>query len=91
MDLLDILAHLAAFSLPALGIALLLPPATRVFMRKRPASRSYIAQAAIVFVASWLVLAAGAWGFGQDGRVATYAAMAAAAGVAQWVLLRGWR
>jgi hypothetical protein len=38
-----------------------------------------------------LVLGAGLWYFGVDGKMATYAGLAVAVASTQWVLCRAWR
>lgn len=91
MDATDFIAHLVVFALPALGLGLLLPLAARVLMPKQASAPAYIAQVAIVFIAGVLVLAAGAWLLGQDGRMATYAALVGVAATVQWLIGRGWR
>ncbi|SFU63710.1 hypothetical protein SAMN05216350_103283 [Polaromonas sp. YR568] len=87
--------HLLNLVLPAAALALLLVAVSRVFGgffgSKRPLAYSWYAQAAIVFVANVVVLAAGLVFFGHDGKMLTYAAMVAGAAVCQWVLLGAWR
>jgi hypothetical protein len=48
-------------------------------------------QVDIIFIVNVLVLAAGLVLFGNDGKMATYAAMVLASAVCQWVLWRGWK
>jgi hypothetical protein len=90
-----LLDHILNFIAPAAVVALLIVLLGRVFRRflvsKRPAAQSIWAQAAIIFVVSVLVLAAGLVFFGNDGKMATYAAMVLAAAVCQWVLFKGWK
>jgi hypothetical protein len=38
-----------------------------------------------------VVLAAGLWWFGHDGKMATYAALAVAVATSQWLAGRAWR
>jgi hypothetical protein len=87
--------HILNFIAPAAVVALLLVLLSRVFslflVSKRPVSQSIWAQAAIIFVVNVLVLAAGLVFFGNDGKMATYAAMVLAAAVCQWVLFKGWK
>jgi membrane-bound acyltransferase YfiQ involved in biofilm formation len=90
-----LLNHIVNFLAPAAGVALLLVLFSRVFSRflasKRPLAQSISAQAAIIFIVNVIVLVAGLVFFGNDGKMATYAAMVLAAAVCQWVLWRGWR
>ena len=87
--------HLLNFLAPAAMTALLLVLSSRIFSRfltsKKPLAQSIYAQAAIIFIVNVLVLAAGLLIFGNDGKMATYAAMVLAAAVCQWVLGRGWQ
>lgn len=90
-----LLDHILNFIAPAAVVALLLVLSSRVFSRflvsKRAVNQSIWAQAATIFTVNVLVLAAGLVIFGNDGKMATYAAMVLASGVCQWVLFRGWR
>ena len=87
--------HLLNFLAPAAAVALLLVLLSRVFGRflasKRTLAQSIYKQAAIIFVVNMLVLSAGLMIFGNDGKMATYAAMVLASSVCQWVLWRGWK
>ncbi len=87
--------HLLNFIAPAAVVALFLVLLSRVFSRflvsKKAFNQSIWAQAAIIFIVNVLVLAAGLVIFGNDGKMATYAAMVLASAVCQWVLFRGWR
>ena len=87
--------HVLNFIAPAAVVALLLVLLGRVFSRflisKRPFAQSIWAQASIIFIVNVGVLAAGLVFFGNDGKMATYAAMVLAAAACQWVLWRGWR
>ncbi len=98
MTALNLINQWLNFMAPAAGVALLLVLLvllTRVFSgflkSKRPLAPSWWAQAAIVFVAGVLLLLAGLVVFGHDGKIATYALLAAGAGTCQWLLLRGWK
>jgi hypothetical protein len=87
--------HLLNLVLPAAAVALLLVAATQLmggfFRSKRPLAHTWYGQAAIIFVANVLVLAAGLVFFGHDGKMLTYAAMVAGAALCQWVVLGAWR
>jgi hypothetical protein len=48
-------------------------------------------QFVLVFVANLLVTVGGLVFFGHDGRLLTYATMAVAAALMQWLMLRGWK
>lgn len=83
--------HLLNFLLPALAVSVLLVLACRVFLRKRAAASSLLAQIAINFVVGCAVLAAGLALLGRDGKMLTYGALVLACASVQWGLLRGWR
>ena len=90
-----LLDHILNFLAPAAIMALLLVLSSRFFSRflasKRPVAQSMHVQVAIIFIVNVLVLAAGLVLFGNDGKMATYAAMVLASAVCQWVLWRGWK
>jgi hypothetical protein len=90
-----LLDHILSFLAPAAIMALLLVLLSRFFSRflasKRPLAQSMYVQVAIIFIVNVLVLAAGLVLFGNDGKMATYAAMVLASAVCQWVLWRGWK
>ena len=87
--------HILNFIAPAATVALLLVLLSRVSSRflasKMLLAQSIWAQAAIIFIVDVLVLAAGLVFFGNDGKMATYAAMVLAAAVCQWVMFKGWK
>lgn len=87
--------HLLNFIAPAAVVALLLVLLSRVLNRflvsKRPFTQSIWAQAATVFIVNVIVLMAGLVFFGNDGKMATYAAMVLAAAICQWILFKGWK
>ena len=88
MGPLDLLIHLANFAAPAAFLALLLALAGRIIGPNRPPAPMVITHAAITFVAGVVVLGAGLWYFGRDGKMATYAVLVAVAGTVQWLLSR---
>ena len=87
--------HLLNLVAPAAVVALLLALLSRLFSRflvsKRPAIQSIWAQAAIIFIVNVVIITGGLVFFGNDGKMATYAAMVLASALCQWVLARGWR
>ncbi len=91
MGPLDLLNHLLNFVAPALFIAVLLAFLARVVVRRAPAAPALWKQMTFNFAAGVLVLLAGLWFFGRDGKMATYAALVVACASVQWLQLRGWR
>ena len=75
MGLLDIFNHLFNFLAPALAVAIVLALLGPFLVRKRSGAPVLIAQAAINFVAGAVALLLGLWFFGNDGKMASYAAM----------------
>lgn len=91
MGPIDFLTHLMGFAAPACFLALALPLAARLAVRRSNAAVSYWGQVALVLLAGVAALAAGLWWFGRDGKMATYAALVVAAASTQWLALRAWR
>jgi len=87
----DILFHVGGFLLPALALGLLLPLAGRLVVRQEPIVSGFWRQAAIGTVTGVIVLVAGLWFFGQDGKMATYGALVAVTATIQWGLSGAWR
>ena len=81
--------HLFGFILPALAMALLMPLAGRWIMGRggMPWLRRMVLHAGC----GVLVLVLGLLVQGQDGQMATYAALVLVAGSLEWVFHRGWR
>jgi hypothetical protein len=90
MGPLQLIQHLLSFIAPAFFVSLFVLWGARWLGLAAQAPRWW-AQGAINFTAGAAVLAAGLWIFGVDGKMATYAAMAAAIGTAQWFCSRGWK
>ena len=90
MGPLDFTFHVLGFAAPALFVALAVTFAAR-FVGAASASLRWWSQAAINFTAGLVVLAAGLWYFGVDGKMATYAGVVGAVAMAQWLCGRGWK
>ena len=67
---------------------LLLAVLAPVFIRNRPVARTLLAQTAMNTVAGGVVLVMGLVVFGNDGKMATYAALVLATGTAQFLGMR---
>jgi len=95
MTALNLINQLLNFMAPAAFVALAVVLLARIFARffksKRTVGLTLPAQAAIVFIASVLLLLAGLVVFGRDGKMASYALLAVGAATCQWGLLRGWK
>ena len=85
MTPLPVLAHLAGFVAPALGVGLLLWAGLRIRRKGRPGFGSAM-QLSLLWVVGTGVLLAGLVYFGRDGKIATYAALVVAQGTLAWWL-----
>lgn len=90
MGFLDLFLHLLSFGAPAFAVGLGVALAARVVMPRQPSARSWWGQAALNSVAGLVVLTAGLWHFGVDGKMATYTALLVAVASCQWACSRGW-
>ena len=75
MGFIDTVIHLANFLMPALTVAFVLALFGPLLVRKRPGAPTVLAQTAINLVAGVTALLMGLWFFGNDGKMASYAAM----------------
>ena len=91
MGPLDMSIHLLSFLAPAVAVACLVALAGRILMPRQSQHGSWWYQFAINSVAGGLVLLAGLWYFGVDGKMGTYAALVLAIASCQWVCGRSWR
>lgn len=91
MDLLDLINHLLNFALPALVLAIVLPLSTRWTRIGRAAKARMTTQMLLHAALNVLVLAAGLWAFGHDGKMLSYLGMATVCATTQWLLLAPWR
>lgn len=91
MGPLQLAIHLVSFAAPALVLAVLLALGGRLLMSKRPPAGVLWTWVAINFIAGLVVLTAGLWFFGRDGKMATYAVLVLAMATTQWsaMALRG--
>jgi hypothetical protein len=85
MTPLSVLAHLAGFVAPALGVGLLLWAGLRIRRKGRPGFGAS-AQLLVLCAAGAAVLLAGVVFFGRDGKIATYAALVLVQGTLAWWL-----
>lgn len=79
--------HLWGFVLPALAMALFMPWAGRWVMG--PGPRPMRRRMAVHAVGGVLVLVAGLWWHGQDGKMSTYIALVLVAATLEWLMHRG--
>jgi len=91
MGPLDLTFHLLGFAAPAVAVALLVALGARLITPRQAAARSWWSQAAINFIVGALVLLAGLWHYGVDGKMATYAALVVAVATCQWAFSGAWR
>jgi hypothetical protein len=91
MDVLDQINHLLNFALPAFVLAFVMPLSTRWTRMGRAATSRLTTQVLLHAVFNVLVLVAGLWVFGRDGKMLTYLGMATVCATSQWLLLAAWR
>ena len=85
---LDLINHLLGFLAPAFAVAAVLALVAHWFMVKRPSAPGFIAQFAINFGAGACTLGLGLWFFGNDGKMASYAALVVVCATVQMFALR---
>ena len=90
MGPIDLLFHLLGFVAPAVGVSVLVALAARLLATDRLETVSWWVQAAISSVAGVVVLVAGLWHFGVDGKMVTYLALVLVVASCQWFLSRAW-
>ncbi len=90
MGPLDLALHLLNFAVPAVFVAVCVSLGARFFLRQSPQKPSWWVQGAMNVIAGLIALGVGLWYFGQDGRIATYAALVVAVALSQWLVGRSW-
>lgn len=91
MNFTDLALHVANFFAPGVFLALSISVLSRFLWRKRSLALNWWAGTAIQLIVCCSILVGGLLVFGVDGKMATYAALALGCGLAQWLLIRGWR
>jgi hypothetical protein len=91
MGLLDFTNHLLNFIAPALAVGFLCALFGCFGARSSGKRIAWWIQGAINCIVGVAVLLGGLIVWGQDGRLATYAALALACGTSQWIGSGGWR
>ena len=91
MGPLDFSRHLLSFAAPALAVALLVTLAARVILPRAHAPRNWWLPFILNLAVGLMVLAAGLWWYGRDGKMMTYTAMVFAVATSQWLAARAWR
>jgi hypothetical protein len=86
-----LLWHGLNFVAPATALALLLPLLGRLLLGRRATMLPWWGQVLAQWLQGFAVLVVCFWQFGDDGQMASYAALVVGAGTLQWVLVRGWR
>lgn len=88
MGFLNLFNHLFNFVAPALVVGVMLALVAPFLYKKKLSAHALLAQTAINFVVSAVVLVAGLWFFGRDAKMATYGAMLLAVATAQALAMR---
>lgn len=89
MGPLDLLFHSLGFAAPAIAVAVTVALAARILAPGKARGLSWWVQSAISSVAGIVVLVAGLWYFGVDGKMATYSGLVLAVASCQWLCSRG--
>lgn len=91
MDLLALVLHVLNFLAPAFAVAVGVTLAARVLLPRHTRPQRWWWPLAFNFAAGSAALAAGLVLFGRDGKMLSYAALAAAVATSQWLAGRAWR
>ncbi len=91
MGFLDFANHVLNFFYPAAAMALLMSAMALLIRCPKPLVRRFWACVAIQFAANSTVLVAGLLIFGNDGKMATYAALVVVSATVAWVIRGGLR
>lgn len=85
MDFLSAFNHLLNFLAPALVLGFAMASVAPLLRRRWRSSRTWWMQGAINSVAGVTALVAGLFFFGNDGKMASYAALVALVATSQWL------
>ena len=91
MGPLDLLLHLLSFVAPAVVVAVLVAAAARIVLPASSRPSSWWMGVGINAIAGVIVLVAGLWVFGRDGKMATYSVLVVVVATVQWLSGRAWR
>ncbi len=91
MGITDITNHLLNFTAPGAAVALITAVFARQVVFKSARMPGLSTLVGVSFGVCLATSVAGLWMFRSDGRVVTYAAMAAACATTQWVMARAWK
>lgn len=86
MDVMSLTVHLLNFVAPACAVAAWMALVTPLLSRTMPGWRAWRRQFIFNSVVGACVLLIGLIGFGNDGKVVTYAALVLACATSQWLL-----
>ena len=91
MDFIPAFNHWFNFVGPALCLPVLLWPMARLAFGRPAGAPRWWVQWLVLAAVGTVVLVAGLWVLGRDGKMLTYAVLVLACASGQWLLLRGWR
>ena len=88
MNALDLMNHLLNFAAPSLAVGLLLALAGRYVFSRRARAHALWLQVLVNSAVGVAALLGGLWLFGNDGKMASYAALVLCCASSQWWLSR---
>jgi hypothetical protein len=91
MGSLDLLNHIFNFLAPAVVAGFVVAILAPIWFKKNRSGPGMLVQGLMNALSGAFALACGLWIFGNDGKMATYAAMVMLVASCQWVGARAWR
>ena len=85
------IVHLAGFVAPALALGPFMALVGPYLPGGAGLKYSFWMRSGMLVLAGVVALGAGLWGFGRDGKMASYGLLLVAVATAQWLMAGGWR
>ncbi len=91
MGPIDLIVHLAGFVAPALAVGLFMALVGPYLPGGAALKYSFWMRAGLLVLVGGVDLGAGLWGFGRDGKMASYGLLVVAIATVQWLMAGSWR
>lgn len=91
MGPIDLIVHLGGFVAPALALGFFMGLAGPYLPGGSRLRYAFWMRVWLLVLTGALALCAGLWGFGRDGKMASYGLLLVAVATAQWLMTGGWR